>query len=117
MLRARQKSELRDKGKEAIESALMRPQMAAYYEDADLAKQAALVILGLAQAHPFVDGNKRIALAGGTVLLHLNGYFVQSKGIEFGIKIVEALTDHDNATAVQDRLAEWIRSRLLPLSK
>src|SRR5919204_6511794 len=60
---------LRDEG--ALESALMRPQMAAHYESADLATQAALLIIGIALAHPFVDGNKRTAfLCGVSCIRH-----------------------------------------------
>lgn len=44
-----------------LESAVMRPQTAAYYEDADLVRQAALLAAGIIQNHPYVDGNKRKA--------------------------------------------------------
>lgn len=62
---------LRDAG--ALDAALMRPQMAAHYEGADLATQAALFIAGITLAHAFVDANKRTALATGLVFLHKNG--------------------------------------------
>jgi death-on-curing protein len=42
-----------------LESALARPRMAAYYEGADLFSQAATLLWGLIQNHPFHDGNKR----------------------------------------------------------
>jgi death on curing protein len=57
---------LRDEG--ALESALMWPQMAAHYESADLATQAALVVTGIVLAHPFVDGNRRAAFLCGVVI-------------------------------------------------
>ncbi len=44
-----------------LESAMMRPRMAAHYEGADIYRQAALLIAGVALAHAFVDGNKRTA--------------------------------------------------------
>jgi death on curing protein len=47
---------LRDRG--ALESAVARPQTRAFYEEADLIDQAATLIVGLALAHAFVDGNK-----------------------------------------------------------
>jgi death-on-curing protein len=112
-----QASLLRDKGEASIESALMRPQMAAYYEDADLAKQAALLIIGIAQAHPFVDGNKRIALAAGDVMLQLNGYLVSVKQGEFGRQIVDVLTNADKSDDALEAFADWIRSNLQPLNE
>ncbi|MFI5271565.1 MAG: Fic family protein [Ktedonobacterales bacterium] len=51
----------------ALESASMRPQMAAHYEGADLVSQAATLMADIALAHAFVDGNKRTAFAAGRV--------------------------------------------------
>jgi death on curing protein len=104
----------RDKGEALLESALMRPQMAAYYEEADLAKQAALLIIGIAQVHPFVDGNKRIAFATGIVFLQLNGCLVNSRPGEFGKRIV-ALLEYDQSEGDNlETFAAWIRSNLQP---
>ena len=116
MARYGQPSEMRGEGESLLESAMMRPRMAAHFEGADLPKQAALLILGIAQAHPFVDGNKRAAFAAGIVLLQLNGYLVSSRPREFGERIVAALTSSDRAGAA-DALAEWIRERLRPLEE
>jgi hypothetical protein len=44
---------LRDRG--LLESAVLRPQTAAYYAGADLITQAALYMIGIALNHPFVD--------------------------------------------------------------
>ena len=49
---------VRDRG--ALESALARPQ-SGYY--ADIIQQAAALLESLSQNHPFVDGNKRTAIA------------------------------------------------------
>ncbi len=111
-----QTSLLRDKGEAGIESAIMRPRMAEYYESADLAKQAALLILSIAQAHPFVDGNKRAALAAGDVMIQLNGYIVHSEHEEFGKGIVAAITNSDKGDDVLEGFADWIRSKMKPLS-
>ena len=110
MARYNQVSSFRDNGEATLESALMRPQMAAHYESADLAKQTALLIMGIAQAHPFVDGNKRVAFAAGIVFLQLNGYLVKSRPREFGERIVYVLKG-----AALDDFAEWIRANLNPL--
>jgi|ERR1051326_2246623 hypothetical protein len=52
-----QQSLLADEGK--LESAIIRPQMAAHYEEANLVRQTALLVSGIALAHAFVDGKKR----------------------------------------------------------
>ena len=107
---------LHDNGEGLLESAMMRPQMAAHYEEADLSKQAALLILGITQAHPFVDGNKRAAFAAGIVFLQLNGYLVKSRPREFGERIVACLSSGDRSGAT-DGLAEWLGVNLRPLSE
>ena len=57
-----------------LSAAVARPRAKAHYEQADLATQAAALIQAIAQAHAFVDANKRTALASGLVFLFLNGY-------------------------------------------
>lgn len=56
-----------------LESAIMRPQMAAWHESADLIRQAALLGIGISQAQAFLDGNKRTAYLAMTAFLRLNG--------------------------------------------
>jgi death on curing protein len=112
MVRYGQASLLRDKGEALLESAMMRPQVAAHYEGADFAKQAALLIIGIAQAHPFMDGNKRIAFAAGIVFLQLNGYLVKSKPGEFGKRIVAVLERDNRESDALEAFANWIRASL-----
>jgi death-on-curing protein len=100
---------LRDEA--ALESAVMRPQMAAHYAEADLAEQAATLMAGVALAHAFVDGNKRTALAAGTTFLILNGHWIVSRPTELGeqiIAIVERTGTLDEAVA---QVAVWLRER------
>ncbi|GIU92362.1 MAG: death-on-curing protein [Acidimicrobiia bacterium] len=59
---------VRDMG--ALEAAVFRPQTG-YYED-PIAEAAAL-FESLIQLHPFIDGNKRTALAAADVHLRLHG--------------------------------------------
>src|SRR5215216_6727789 len=61
-------------GEGLLESAVMRPQMAAHYEDADLVRQAALLAVGISQAQAFIDGNKRTAFAVLKLFLNLNDH-------------------------------------------
>jgi len=63
---------VRDHG--LLESALDRPRNRWAYEQPTLAELAAAYAFGLARNHPFVDGNKRIALAAADVFLQLNGF-------------------------------------------
>ncbi len=57
-------------------SALARPQNILAYEDAepDIARLAAAYAFGIAQNHPFIDGNKRVALVVCSTFLKLNGW-------------------------------------------
>ena len=60
---------LRDRG--ALEAALARPQ-SGYYQD--LIQEAAALWESLSQNHPFVDGNKRVAVTVTAAFLKVNGY-------------------------------------------
>lgn len=63
---------LRDLG--LLESALDRPKnLAAYQPDASLVQLAALYGIGIAKAHAFTDGNKRIAFAVMVAFLRAHG--------------------------------------------
>jgi len=60
---------VRDKG--LLESAVFRPQIG-YYNN--IAEEAAALMESLANNHPFLDGNKRIAFAAAHTFLLVNGY-------------------------------------------
>ena len=62
---------LRDPG--ALASAIMRPQLGYY---ADIIEEAAALLESLAMNHPFIDGNKRTALATTDSFLRMNGSFI-----------------------------------------
>ena len=55
-----------------LESALARPKNRWHYGETDLAVLAAAYAFGLAQNHPFVDGNKRAAFHALVVFLRMN---------------------------------------------
>ncbi len=65
---------LRDKG--LLESAVFRPQIG-YYNT--IAEEAAAVMESLANNHPFLDGNKRIAFATAHTFLLVNRYDLEVK--------------------------------------
>ena len=60
---------IRDVG--GLESALARPQTG-YYRD--LIEEAAALWESLSQNHPFIDGNKRVAVTVTAAFLKVNGY-------------------------------------------
>ena len=55
----------------ALESALARPQ-SGYYKD--IIEQGAAMMESLSQNHPFLDGNKRTAIAVTAAFLRMNGW-------------------------------------------
>ena len=59
------------RGKGLLESAVFRPQIG-YYNS--IAEEAAALMESLANNHPFLDGNKRIAFAAAHTFLLVNGY-------------------------------------------
>ena len=65
---------LRDRA--LLESAAARPKHLAAYERPDVFELAAAYAFGLARNHPFVDGNKRVALVAAFTFLELNGWEV-----------------------------------------
>ena len=68
---------IRDCG--ALESALARPQ-SGYYSD--LIQEAAALWESLSQNHPFLDGNKRVAVTVTAAFLRVNGYRLEFDDIE-----------------------------------
>jgi death-on-curing family protein len=105
---------LRDHG--LLESAVQRPQNAAYYEEADIVTQAALYMVGIALNHPFVDGNKRAGYIAGMTFLLLNGYVDLDASLndpELGFWL-EHFVDHEMTFEVFIRhLNERLQERLI----
>ena len=99
---------LRDRA--GLESAIMRPQMASHYKDADIVEQAALLVDGISMSQAFLDGNKRTALIACVTFLDINGFKLKRKNEEFGKKI-EALA----VTRDMEHFTLWLRKRIVPL--
>jgi death-on-curing protein len=68
---------VRDSG--ALEAALSRPQTG-YYDD--LIQEAAALWESLSQNHPFVDGNKRVAVTVTLAFLRANGYRIEFNDLD-----------------------------------
>ena len=101
---------IRDLG--LLESALARPQNKLAYGETDLAALAASYGFGIARNHPFVDGNKRTALASMIVFLNLNE-FALAASQEAATVIVLALAAGEIG---EDVLARWIADNIRPLN-
>ena len=99
---------LRDEG--LLSSALMRPQnLLAYGEPRpDLASLAAAYAYGIARNHPFIDGNKRVALVAARTFLILKGIDLDATQDE---KVLTFLNLAEGV-ASEEELAGWIRNRI-----
>jgi len=99
---------VRDQG--ALESAIMRPQMAAHYEGADLLTQAVTLMLAISQAQAFVDGNKRTAMYASLVFLDLNEATFDGDDELLAVLLEEAASrPRDEARAT---IVEWMRPQV-----
>ena len=103
---------LREEG--LLESAIMRPRMAAYYEEVDLIRQATLLAVSVSQAQAFLDGNKRTALAACDVFLRLNGIAIAGDPIELALQLEAVAERTGNLEAATDRFEAWLRIHIRP---
>ena len=94
---------VRDRG--LIESALGRPRHKFAYGESDLAALAAAYAFGIAENHPFVDGNKRTAFASMLVFLGLNGIDFDVPPQDATVMIVALAAGEVS----EESLARWIR--------
>ena len=93
----------------ALDSALMRPQMG-YYDR--LIDEAAALMESLANNHPFVDGNKRVAFFVTDTFLRMNGRFINCDGdaaYAFFMDLFEQGRFH------MAELAAWLEEHVRPL--
>src|SRR3989344_7898178 len=93
-----------------LSSALGRPQATFGGEDLypDIFLKAAALVQLLSSNHPFVDGNKRTALATLEYFLHLNGLRIEATQRE---KVDFALWA-ENQKPTLDQIATWIKKHI-----
>jgi death-on-curing protein len=106
-------SGIRDRG--LLESALARPAMTFGGEDLypDLAVKAAALMHSLVLNHPFVDGNKRIAVAAAELFLSIHGQMVMASDKE-----LELITLSGAEGKVEvEAFGIWFRQRLRPVDE
>lgn len=97
---------IRDRG--ALEAALARPQIG-YYND--LIEEAAALWESLSQNHPFLDGNKRVAVT-------LTAAFLRASGFQLRFNDLEAyeflLGLYESRQFQAKKLDQWLRERTVP---
>lgn len=98
---------VRDAG--LLASAVFRPQ-SGYYED--LLHQAAAMMESLANNHPFLDGNKRIAFASVDVFLRLNGYALEVDALEAHRFITEKIAAREFRVGA---ILIWLQTNARPI--
>lgn len=112
--------ELRDPG--AFESALERPKTAAFYEEADLIRQASVLCIGISEAQAYVDGNKRTAVAVTDLFLRGTGQKIRKKALIVRKKLEKvakekaAKTGEANRIWIESEFEEWLRKLIVEVS-
>lgn len=93
------------------ESAVSRPQATYAGEEfyPSVESKAATLLFGVARNHPFIDGNKRVAILAALQFLNLNGMDLDLSPPEEAYKIIAGVA----AGAVTlDALTMWMADRL-----
>ena len=90
--------------------------MAAYYEGADIVRQATLLAIGISQAQAFVDGNKRTAYASLDTFLRLNDVAFAGRPLDLAHQLEAVASRDDSLDAATDRFETWLRERVGPRS-
>jgi death-on-curing protein len=101
---------VRDEG--LFESAVMRPQNLAAYEQPDVFELAAAYALGLAKNHPFIDGNKRTAYVAMELFLWLNGLELLATDADCVITMLGVAASQIS----EAELADWLRQQTEPIA-
>lgn len=94
-----------------LESALTRPVNKFGYGETDIAALAAAYGFGIAKNHPFIDGNKRTALASMIVFLGLNKLDVEAAPEELTAVVLSLAAGEIS----EEVLAGWLREHVRPL--
>lgn len=98
---------LRDQG--ALEAAVFRPQTGYY---ANLAEEAAALMESLANNHPFIDGNKRVAFDATHTFLLINGFTVVADPAETYVFMVDSIAQGKFRFPF---ILDWINAHLRPV--
>ena len=99
---------IRDLG--LLESAVFRPQTG-YYND--IQEEAAALMESLANNHPFLDGNKRVAFASVHTFLLVNGYDLQAEPLRASKFMFEAIAKGEFRFGV---ILKWLNAHMVKLA-
>ncbi|MGQ3282157.1 type II toxin-antitoxin system death-on-curing family toxin [Bosea sp. (in: a-proteobacteria)] len=88
-----------------MESALARPINRFAYGETDLAALAASYAFGIARNHPFIDGNKRVALLAMVTFLGLNNVALDVSNAAAAAAILALAAGEVD----EDGLTQWLR--------
>ena len=94
---------IRDEG--LLSSALARPQNLRRYRKASLYELAAAYAAGICRNHPFVDGNKRVALMAVYVFLARNGIVLCADEAD----TAAAITGLAAGTLTESQFSAWLK--------
>jgi death-on-curing protein len=103
---------IRDPG--LLESALARPVNKFAYGETSFAALAAAYGLGITKNHPFIDGNKRTALASVIVFLGLNGLRLDAPQGETTAVILSLAAGEVSEDVFAGWIAEHMRTLVAP---
>jgi death-on-curing protein len=98
---------VRDEGLLASALARSRNLLAYRKTPPDLSAMAAAYAFGIARNHPFIDGNKRVALVVCRTFLLLNGYDLRGSPADTYVAIIGVAEGRIS----ERRFAAWIRKR------
>lgn len=82
-----------DQGK--LEGALMRPQNSYYYNNVyDVVTLSVNLMISIADAHAFLQGNKRTGFAASVIFAHINGYDLVPEDDKLTAQLMAQVIDH-----------------------
>jgi death on curing protein len=94
----------------ALSSAVGRLQ-SGYY--ADVVEEAAALFESLSQNHPFLDGNKRTAIATAGVFLRINGFKLNFNDIEAYEWLIAR---YERNEVTKKRIEKWFRDHVAEMA-
>jgi death-on-curing protein len=98
----------------ALESALNRPVNHWHYGEDDLVTLAVKLLLGIAQDHPFIQGNKRTGTLAALSFFEKNGYrFTAPDSMLFGEIVLSVITGQ----IAESFFIDVIRNAVLPIDE
>lgn len=105
---------LRGGGEALLESAVMKPRMAEYYEGASPTRQASLLAVGISQNQPFLDGNKRTAYLAALVFLDVNGLVLDDCDEALAEELIRVAERTQSLDSALNGFETWLSQHVRP---